>query len=172
MAAVSRISCMASARWTIQAVMVTLVTVLSASGCGQQATSEGTADAPKAKSPVVAIAQQRGQHQPAITMRVGSGRQEARFTVTRPAGVVLLLRLTAPIRTRAQMVGSIPALAGVSVDTARIGDCRPSGGSEICTVAVEGCPLPAASWSFSLHKISGPAGIISLRFRVGKPRRA
>lgn len=152
--------------------MVTLVTVLSASGCGQQATSEGTADAPKAKSPVVAIAQQRGQHQPAITMRVGSGRQEARFTVTRPAGVVLLLRLTAPIRTRAQMVGSIPALAGVSVDTARIGDCRPSGGSEICTVAVEGCPLPAASWSFSLHKISGPAGIISLRFRVGKPRRA
>lgn len=171
MTAVWRISFMVRPPPTIQAVMVTVVTVLSVSGCGQ-ATSERTADAPKAASPVVAIARQRGQHQPAITMSVGAGRQEARFMVTRPAGVVLLLRLTAAIRTRVQMVGSIPDLVGVSVDTARVGDCRTSGSSESCTVAVKGCPLPAASWSFSLHKISGPAGIISLRFRVGKPRHA
>ncbi len=99
---------------------------------------------------------------------VAAGHAEARFLVSEPAGVILLLRLTVPHGTHAVVTGRIPGVAGVRIGT---GDCRRRGAVDVCTQPEEWCPMPAAAWQFRLLKAAGPAGAIRLEFVVGRPPR-
>jgi len=91
--------------------------------------------------------------------------------VRRPAGVVLLVRVTVPRGTVASLMAEIPRVAGVGVDTGNAvpNVCRSAAGVVVCTRGQEWCPMPAARWRITLAKRSGPAGVIRLDFAVGKP---
>jgi hypothetical protein len=97
-----------------------------------------------------------------------SGAAQHRFTLRRPPGVVLLFRLTLPRGTRAYLTGRLGSIAGVGMSTAAA-DCRPLSETLVCEQMVGWCPLPRGTWSFRLHKLSGPAGTARLEFRVGQP---
>lgn len=47
--------------------------------------------------------------------------------------------------------------------------CAHRGFRVICTVGEEACPMPSGIWVVTLRKLSGPAGVVKLRFRVGSP---
>jgi hypothetical protein len=93
------------------------------------------------------------------------------FHLHEPAGVILLYRVSAPrgsdIRASAQLPGvTVPLL----ITTAAIDEsCTERGLRVICTVGVEGCPLPAGTWRFRVEKLDGPAGNVKLWFQVGDP---
>lgn len=98
--------------------------------------------------------------------------QRHRFTLERPAGVVLLFRLTLPRGTRAYLTGRIGSIAGVGISTDHKGSCRVQGRTLVCEQGVEWCPLlPRGTWGFRLHKLSGPAGTARLDFVIGTPPR-
>lgn len=97
--------------------------------------------------------------------------QRHRFTLARPAGVVLLLRLTLPRGTRAYLTGRIGSIAGVGISTDDKSSCRVQGRTLVCEQGVEWCPLPRGTWGFRLHKLSGPAGTARLDFVIGTPPR-
>lgn len=97
--------------------------------------------------------------------------QRHRFTLARPAGVVLLFRLTLPRGTRAYLTGRIGSIAGVGISTDDKSSCREQGRTLVCKQGVEWCPLPRGTWGFRLHKLSGPAGTARLDFVIGTPPR-
>lgn len=107
------------------------------------------------------------------TIRVASGASRARFELAEPAGVIRLLRLSAPHGTRANLTGTIPGLAGIGISTSPRANasetCQHLGALDACTQAEEACPLPAATWRFRLRKLRGPAGKLRLEFIVGRP---
>lgn len=112
-----------------------------------------------------------GAPTPAATgavIRLDEGSQHLRLLLHRPAGVVLLFRLTLPLGTRGYLTGRIGSVAGVGIST-ETSDCRERGASLVCEQQVEWCPLPRGSWGFRLHKLDGPAGIARLEFSVGSP---
>lgn len=95
--------------------------------------------------------------------------------VSRPAGVIRLLRVVAPAGTRVRVTGVIPGLAGVSVSLPRgrfanAESCTHRDGSVVCLQGEEACPMPAAAWHFRVRKFSGPAGGIRIDFMVGPER--
>lgn len=103
-----------------------------------------------------------------------SGPAHRSFVLRRPAGVVLLLRLTVRHGIRAWAEGEVPGLAGVRAwSWPRRGDpalsCARSGATDVCVQGEEWCPMPAAAWRFRVRKLSGPAGDIRLDFVVGRP---
>jgi hypothetical protein len=102
------------------------------------------------------------------SLHLAAGVQRRGFLLSEPAGVILLLRLTVPHRTRAVATGSIPGLAGVRISTTSA-SCRRAGSFDVCTQPEEWCPMPAAAWSFRVDKLSGPAGNLRLDFVVGSP---
>jgi hypothetical protein len=104
----------------------------------------------------------------AKTLALEAGPRRIRFALRRPAGVVLLFRLTVPLGTRAYLTGRIGSVAGVMITTDS-SDCRPIGNALRCEQGVEWCPLPRGTWGFRLHKLAGPAGRATLEFRVGAP---
>lgn len=104
----------------------------------------------------------------AKALALEAGPQRVRFTLRRPAGVVLLFRLTVPLGTRAYLTGRIGSVAGVMITTDS-SDCRPVGKELRCEQQVEWCPLPRGTWGFRLHKVAGSAGRGTLEFRVGAP---
>ena len=101
-------------------------------------------------------------------LRLTDGAQELRFSLRRPAGVVLTFRLTLPKGTRASLSGRIGGVAGVMISTDR-DSCTTIGRKLVCEQHVEWCPLPHGIWGFRLHKLAGPAGRASLVFRIGAP---
>jgi hypothetical protein len=105
------------------------------------------------------------------TIEVVAGATLKQFEVAEPAGVIRLLRITVPHRTRTTLTGAIPGIAGVSISTSEITvaskACRRHGVDDICTQAEEACPMPAATWHFVLGKLAGPAGAVRLDFVVG-----
>ncbi len=116
-------------------------------------------------------ARQRGVHPQRRSVRVGSGATMKQFEVSEPAGVIRLLRVTAPHGTRATLTGAIAQVAGVAISTPQSTSpsetCRRRGAVDVCNQVEEACPMPAASWHFRLHKLAGPAGEIRLDFLVG-----
>jgi hypothetical protein len=106
---------------------------------------------------------------PAHVVPLGPGSERHRFTLRRPAGVVLLFRLTLPRGTRAYLTGRIGDIAGVGMTTDARGACTPRGPRLVCRQSVEWCPLPRGTWAFRLHKLGGPAGTARLEFVVGAP---
>jgi len=112
---------------------------------------------------------QRGdRHGPTHELLLTDGAQELRFSLRRPAGVVLTFRLTLPKGTRAYLTGRIGGIAGVMISTDR-DSCTTIGRKLVCEQQVEWCPLPHGTWGFRLHKLDGPAGRASLVFRIGTP---
>jgi hypothetical protein len=102
-------------------------------------------------------------------LELEAGAERHRFTLRRPAGVVLLFRLTLPRGTRAYLTGRIGNVAGVGISTDHNASCRERGRFLVCEQGVEWCPLPRGTWGFRLHKVSGPAGQARLEFVVGTP---
>jgi hypothetical protein len=104
------------------------------------------------------------------SVRLDRGAAVAHFVMREPAGSVKLLRLIVPRGDRARLAGVIPGVAGVSVSTTPqppIPTCDPGGSLMICSVRVEPCPLPAATWHFRLQQLAGPGGMVRVQFRVG-----
>jgi hypothetical protein len=110
-----------------------------------------------------------------VTVRFGEGRGSASFRLREPDGVILLYRLRAPIGTNVRGVTRLPSVsAGLSIATTELGpssSCRHDAGTTICTVGEEWCPMPAGTWHVRLRKLAGPAGNVTLVFRVGQPPR-
>lgn len=107
----------------------------------------------------------------AHVLELAQGAERHRFTLKRPAGVVLLFRLTLPHGTRAYLTGRIGSVAGVGISTDHQRSCRTRGATVVCEQEVEWCPLPRGTWGFRLHKLSGPAGTARLEFVIGTPPR-
>ncbi|MGH2875272.1 MAG: hypothetical protein ACRDNJ_10160 [Solirubrobacteraceae bacterium] len=106
------------------------------------------------------------------TFRVAAGATVKRFGLSEPAGAVRLLRLVAPQRTRVKITATIPGIASVSIAAPRPSSdpsesCRQRGRVELCTQAVEACPMPPATWRVRLRKLAGPAAKLRFEFIVG-----
>ena len=104
--------------------------------------------------------------------RLAAGRGETTFTMREPAGVVLLARVSAPRGVRAYVNATIPGVAGVPMGTtpdrfAQNPTCAIRGRLNVCTEAVEWCPMPQATWRFHVAKAAGPAGEVRVDFIVG-----
>lgn len=123
----------------------------------------------------------RGDHaaqKPATTAvrHLPAGHRETRFRLREPAGVVLLAQISAPRGVRAIVNATIPGVAGVLIGTTRdrFGrnpTCSVRGGMNVCTEAVQWCPMPQATWRFNVTKWAGPAGDVRVDFIVGpKPQ--
>lgn len=106
------------------------------------------------------------------TVSVAAGVTVKRFGLAESAGTVRLLRVVARLGTRLTITATIPHTATVSIAAPRprrdpSESCRQRGRFEVCTQAVEACPMPSATWRVSLHKLAGPAGQVRLEFIVG-----
>jgi hypothetical protein len=113
---------------------------------------------------------------PNRSVRVVSGETIKRFALTEPGGVIRLLRVVAPHRTRATVTAVIPHLANVSIstpdNTIASETCERRGAVDVCTQAEEACPMPAATWRFRLTKLAGPAGVVRIEFVIRQARAA
>jgi hypothetical protein len=107
------------------------------------------------------------------TVHLGHGRDVRSFSLHEPSGVILLYRISAP---RGADVRASVRLPRITVPL-RIAT-RPNGPSSACTtrashvtctVGEEWCPMPAGTWEVRLEKRAGPAGEVTLTFRVGPP---
>jgi hypothetical protein len=111
-----------------------------------------------------------------VTVRFGDGRRSASFRLREPEGVILRYRLRAPVGTRIHGVTQLPSVsAPLSIDIAGTrpsSTCDRRGQTVACTVGEEWCPMPAGTWRIRLRKLAGPAGNVTLVFRVGAPPRA
>jgi len=108
----------------------------------------------------------------AAVRHLKAGRGDTTFSLREPAGVVLLARVSAARGVRAFVNATIPGLAGVPIGTTpdRFGrnpTCTVRGGMNVCTEAVEWCPMPQATWRFHITKSAGPAGDVRVDFIVG-----
>jgi hypothetical protein len=122
---------------------------------GIEAATPGSADAPSA------------------TIHLGEGRQTASFRLPRPEGVILLYRISAPAGTNVRGYAQLPSVTvPLQIRTSRVG---PSGGCTaiddriVCTVGMEWCPMPEGVWHFRVVKLAGPAGDVTITFKVGPP---
>jgi hypothetical protein len=110
-----------------------------------------------------------------VTVRFGEGRRSASFRLREPEGVILLYRLRAPAGAIVHGVTRLPSVsAPLSIGTTKLGpssSCRASEETVVCTVGEEWCPMPAGTWRVHLRKLAGPAGDVTLVFRVGTPPR-
>ena len=111
-----------------------------------------------------------------VVRHLTAGRAVTTFSLREPAGVVLLARVSAPRGVRAIVNATIPGVAGVPMGTTpdRFGQnptCAVHVRMNVCTEAVEWCPMPQATWRFRVAKVAGPAGDLRVDFVVGpKPQ--
>jgi hypothetical protein len=109
----------------------------------------------------------------AATVQLGPGRDSAAFTIRRPQGEIVLYRIRAPRGARVRATTQIPGLTTrLAITTGRpsaVGSCRTTRSLVTCTTGEEGCPMPAATWHVRVWKLAGPAGNVTIWFRVGKP---
>jgi hypothetical protein len=126
--------------------------------------------------PGVAVSKSVASRSHSTYVRMVAGASVSRVDVPERSGVIRLLRVVAPAGTRIKVTGAIPGVAGVSVSlplksrAAAPETCSGHGGVVACTVAVEACPMPQATWHFQLRKTSGPAGRVRVDFVVGPKR--
>ena len=96
------------------------------------------------------------------------------FTMSEPAGVILLNQVTVPHGMRVVVDATIPGVAGVSVSSwtrpvAPSASCETTGDLDVCTQGEEWCPMPAARWHVRVVKRAGPAGLVRFVLRVAPP---
>jgi hypothetical protein len=111
-----------------------------------------------------------------VTIRFGTGRQSRSFRLHEPAGVILLYRIRARAGTRVRGTSRLPRVTvPLVIATSRTGpssSCHARAARITCTVGEEWCPMPAGVWRVWLRKLGGPAGDVTVWFRVGAPPRA
>ena len=141
-----------------------LVAAAVTGGCGSAA---GAEHAVAGRPPV-------GLSRHSATVRFGTGRQTVDFAMREPAGVILLYRISAPMGTRVEGTTQLPnTTVPLLIRTSRTGpssSCGRHGRRVVCTVGEEGCPMPEGTWRVHLRKLAGPAGAVTIWFRVGDPR--
>jgi hypothetical protein len=107
------------------------------------------------------------------TIHFGRGRESSTFTMREPRGVILLYRVRAPVGIRVRGTSRLgPVSAPLPIATSRVGpssSCHVRGARITCTTGDERCPMPAGSWRIRLDKLAGPAGDVTIWFRVGAP---
>ncbi len=148
-----------------------LVAAAMAGGCGSASIAEH-AVAPAMHA--VAGHPPVGLSRHSATVRFGEGRQSVGFALHEPAGMILLYRLSAPAGTRVEGTTQLPnTTVPLLIRTSRTGpssSCGRHGRRVVCTVGEEGCPMPEGTWRVHLRKLAGPAGAVTIWFRVGDPR--
>jgi hypothetical protein len=102
---------------------------------------------------------------------LGAGRDSWSFKRSEPAGVIVLARIATPRGVRASVDATIPGVAGVRFGTRRGPgplslSCVARGATNVCTQAVEWCPMPKATWRFNVTKLAGPPGQVRVDFVV------
>ena len=152
-----------------------LIAVACVAACGS-ATAAPRSGAAPATRPAKAMPAVQARSAHSVTVRFGEGRSSASFRLRQPEGVILLYRLRAPVGTRIHGVTQLPSVsAPLSIGTTEEGPsstCKRTGETLICAVGEEWCPMPAGAWRVRLRKLVGPAGNVTLVFRVGTPPRA
>ena len=108
---------------------------------------------------------------PSAEREFGFGKDSWSFSRREPAGMIVLARIASPRGVRASVNATIPGVAGVRFGTGRGPgplslSCVVRGATNICTQAVEWCPMPRATWRFNVTKLTGPAGDIRVDFVV------
>jgi hypothetical protein len=107
------------------------------------------------------------------TLHFGAGRQRWAFWMHEPQGVILLYRIQVAAGTRVRATSQLPRLTvPLLIATSRVGpssSCHGRAARITCTVREEWCPMPAGTWQIRLHKLAGPAGAVTIWFRVGTP---
>ena len=108
-----------------------------------------------------------------MTIHFDTGRQSRTFTMREPHGVILLYRIEAPAGARVRGTSQLPRVTvPLVIATSRTGassSCHARAARITCTVGEEWCPMPAGVWRIRLHKLAGPAGNVTVWFRVGAP---
>jgi hypothetical protein len=108
-----------------------------------------------------------------VTVGFGGGAQTRSFRMRRPAGIVLLYRIGAPAGVRIRGTALLPHVSAPlmirTVPFSASSTCAHRAARVSCTVGEEACPMPSGTWVITLEKLSGPAGAVTLRFRVGPP---
>lgn len=103
----------------------------------------------------------------------GAGRHVRSFTLREPAWTIRQYRISAPAGVRVRAWAQVPHLtAPLEIRTAPDGpssSCVRRGPRVVCTQAEEGCPMPRATWHVRVLKLTGRAGSVVVRFRVGRP---
>ena len=160
-----RIRVVQSNRLMLPAILAGAMALDPSSAVGGSAHAGSRSDAPH-PSPVVSRADVHA-------IRVPSGSAVEHFDFFEPGGAIRLLRLTVPLGAHARLTGVIPGTAGVRLTVPRARNdpseaCHPSGATEVCTQWEEACPMPAAKWHFTLHKLGGTAGEVRVVFVVGR----
>ena len=144
--------------------MRTLILIVAIAALGSGCGSTSPAATGAARAPVLA---------PSAQLHFAAGRRTATLTLHEPAGVILLYRLSAPVGTRILGMTRRPSsTAPMLIGTYRTGpssSCRTRASRVTCTVGAEWCPLPSGIWRVRLRKLSGPAGDVTLWFRIGQP---
>lgn len=107
------------------------------------------------------------------TIHFGEGRRSVAFAMREPAGVILLYRISARVGMKIEGTTQLPSTsAPLLIRTSRSGPssvCGHHGPHVVCTVGEEWCPMPKGTWHVHLRKLAGPAGDVTLWFRVGQP---
>jgi hypothetical protein len=98
--------------------------------------------------------------------RLPSGRAEASFGVSEPAGLIVFAQISAPTGARA-FLNATTSGGAVRVTTwgADGGSlsCSTHAGTEVCSRLIEPCPFGAAVWNFHVVKLTGPAGVVRVK---------
>ena len=107
------------------------------------------------------------------TIHFAEGRQSAAVTMSEPDGVILLYRISAPVGARIRGTTQLPSITvPLVIGTFRVGpssSCHVDASRVTCTVGEEWCPMPAGAWHLRLRKFAGPAGDVTVWFRLGQP---
>ena len=105
------------------------------------------------------------------TLHFNAGRRSLSFRLHEPSGVIQLYRLRADGGMKVRGSAQIPRItAPLRIATGPTGPRSPCTNiaSRIdCTIGEEGCPMPEATWHFRVDKLAGPAGDVTLWFRIG-----
>ncbi len=138
-------------------------------GCGSGVVAPGqhrSAQVARRAEPAATVAE-RGR----VVVRFGPGGATRAVWLHEPAGQIRLYRLRAPAGTRVRATVRLPGLTvPLEIDTrdnGPSGACARGTSQVFCTVSEEGCPMPAGRWRVRITKRAGPAGAVTLWFRVG-----
>jgi hypothetical protein len=107
-----------------------------------------------------------------VVAQFRAGRHARSFTLREPAGVILRYRISAPAGSKVRAWAQVPHLTvPLEIRTSPAGpssSCARHGSRVVCTQQEEWCPMPQRMWHVRVLKLTGRAGSVVVRFRVGR----
>jgi hypothetical protein len=104
------------------------------------------------------------------TVHLTEGRDTASFRLREQSGVILLYRIDAPAGAKVRASAQLPSVTvPLHISTSIADACTHARNRVVCTVGEEWCPMPEGVWQFRITKLSGPAGGVTLTFKVDQP---